>query len=481
MSNAIPVSAKLWIFNEPYAVQSISLSKGVGEFARASIEFQPNIQGAHALGQNDIDRIVRDLNIKIFSKEELEADVVLSVNDGNTETEFVGIANGCRGVVSASGNASFTIQATEVNRVLTGMNLNAYPSFEGQQEAISRATGSETFSPFVLAAGAEGSIGERIKKLYETAKKNHNGDDITSPHVKAVFEEMRQQNLRGEDFFLNVLEQSNTNPEWLENLNESGSLKLNNMLSRVLFTKQLNLWNALLQIANMCGLVYVGDWGPGGGRFRELDFVSETGTSLSSAVGVQSQTYVYGKPDIQAVGQVIGVGPFDTAVYEPFISRASNNQSNLRTYGIFPETPTPKSGKIERMLLPTFLQPSVSNNEEPDSASSDLLNSGQSASDAEKVAESTRAPFNGVNAEVDGLLNAVTSWCAQQYRILNSVGAVTKVTTPFVDLSVEPGSVAVIGEVNGILRNVSHNLTITANGGNATSNWTLGWVRGDNL
>lgn len=473
MSNteAIPVAVSATIEGSDMNVAGVALTRSIGELAKVALTVHADGEGI-PISESTIEQFAARFRDAVLLKSDAEPNVQVTVQAGAQRLQFAGILSGTSSNISAGGSVNFQVSAVERNRMLAGMNLNAYPSGTSGVDTIASNLLGESTAPFVASAQPRGSISERLLALYRTAKKEYSRGSSGSALAFQVQESQRAQNELLEEVFISAMTRSDTNPEWLQAIEEPINTQLNNMLSRMLFQSNRNLWDALLMIANTTGMVYVGNFDELGGRFRSIEFESLGGPDLLSA-GVSGRSFRMSKSYLQPIAQIVAMGPSDANTALPFSNLISRRTDQLRACGRFPEEPNPATGQIISLTLPSFLVPSL--RVEP--RSPDAEGDEKRTLDQARAAAANWAEKRGLDAERAESSNPlITRWCRQQYRRLATSGVQTSVGTPFTPTALEPGAAASAGSLAGILSSVSHTLSINGKSGQASSAFNLSHV-----
>jgi hypothetical protein len=468
MATAIPVTAACTVFGRGLPVAGINARKGIGELAAATISVHTRGDVASPITEQTVEQFADNFNQRILQKTDIAPDVRIVASAGG-EFEFEGVVTGCQANISASGSVTFGFSVIEMNRLLTSMDLNCYP--DGSTQVASNENRGEPRGPFVSQANPTGSIANRIRQLYEAAKQN--AAKLENSVKGEVFAAMRAQNLLVEPVFMSLLNRSDMEPDWMEEMPDVVSTQLNNVISELLFNSKLNLWEALLAIANQTGLIYAGGFGRTGGRFRQLDWDEDSGLDITRN-GVAGRNFTLGKRHIQPIGQVVAMGPSNMYSHIPWVSSESKKLSELQEIARYPDKPSPRSGKLLTMHAPTFLltYPPVEASKEERTT----VNDPEEAGAMDEIARNMKGKHDAVSSEVDAVNPLLKLWCRDQYRLLYTVGTKTSVTAPFTISGLEPGQRATSGSLNGIASTIQHNLSITADSGSATSVYQLAWV-----
>ena len=413
---------------------------------------------------NEVFEFASSVNSRILEKTDPEKDAFVSISFSGSTIEFEGVTSSCKANISTNGSVMLNFGISEINRLLSAMNFNAYPADTSLLTRSSKA--AESSHPFVMLANPTGSISDRIIKLYETAKKNFREDTGNNP-ADIVFEQQRKTNADLEQIFLDCMDRSEMNPDWISNLDSQGSTLLNDYLADVLFDKNLNLWDALLQIANKTNLVYTGSFVEGG-KFRRINFSGGRSLTSSANSGVR---FRLGRTTNQSIGQVISVPPSNDT-YSNILTRSKGGVTPIKAGGMWPETPAPKSGKIILVESPMWF---VHKRDLSDDSRKE--DPGNSEGDMEERADEWRSKNEKPKEKSKNLSEPLNSWCREKYRILKTKKVRIAVNNPIESDSSELAEGVSAGNLNGALDSVKHSVTITENSGSASTVYDIAYVQ----
>lgn len=462
---ALPVTAGVNVFGVDYPVEAVTLTKRIGAYSAgtANIQIQQNKKGQPISGE-ELGQMANAFKTAILDKTDTEPNVKVNLVN---QINFEGILMGVQGGINASGSASFNISFAEPNVMLNSMNLNCYPS---DVNMLSNTNKIEVRHPFTAKADVGGSIASRILKLYEVAKSS---TSKTETWADRVWERQREINELMEPTFFSLLRRSeqSTNPDWLQNANDSVSIRATDEIAQILFTKRLNLWQALMNIANQFNLIYVGDF-TNGGFFKQLD-LEGSGSDLTAGP-TKTRNLTLGRSSQQAIGQVTAYTAAKNAHATKFLKNTGNGQNltGRTLLASYPPTPAPANGKSIQTTAPSwFAVEHETKNRVVDRIVDKTDNDIKALSEAMSQYNKEEQEIKTKNSE------ALKLWCRDKYFLLRSQNFKAVAVKPLTTNEFELGSPAqVYSDISGVLSSVRHTLRVKENSGNATTKYGISYV-----
>ena len=459
------IKASVTVLGTSYPVQSIRLSKSIGHLTigSASIQMQQSSK-AQPVSGDEVASLARAFNNAVLNKTDATPNVEVNLVD---QINFSGILLGCNGSIDAKGSASFSINFAEPAYMLNAMNLSCYPSGVPQSKILSKV---EVKHPFADLSQATGPISLRIAQLYRTALSNFK---TTGTYVDRIFEQQRQINTGLASVFGGVIQRSNanTNAEWLENDNAVLSAHLNDVLATTLFSSSLNLWQALMNIANQTNLIYVGDF-ERGGYFRQLEL--EGGGGNLAAPPISTRALSLGRSGEQAIGQVSAYAPERDAYHGEFNYRSGSTDKSRILLSAYPDTPLPANGKIITMEAPSWFV--IGRETAVRDIGRNKMN-GKTGAEVDLVLADMKKPNEELTVNKETVKDQLRLWCRDKYNLLRARNISASIRRPFTTNELELGTPGDVAEgVSGILNGVTHDVAINGNSGAAYTTYDVRYV-----
>lgn len=460
---ALPVRVGLKVFGKPVPCSAVRLRKSLGQLASCTATIQlPSGKGAQSIDGSELEAFGASVVRRLLLRDTMAFDFQLSLA-GSDSLTFNGYVIGGDGSIDANGSLIYTIKASEPNILLNSMSLGCYNVPGAQSSGMVRAAQeAEGVHPVVAKMKPEGSLGERILDVYRKAKDLHEDLPPTNPLSEAMAAQ-RETNKLVENLFFRTIALSQTNPDWIQEVNPVVSTNINNTLAQILLSRN-TVWEALMKIANIFQLDYVGSFS-GPGYFRSLDVGKAARYTLNNSPR-SGRSFTLGTITTQTISQVIAVSRNDAPSESGIVGE---NNSRPQVVGKFPATPASRLGKVLIVEAPTFL--GLSHIIDPSELSVENFEQDRQAGleDARRIAAGDAGLATKVQQRVTAIKTIADAWCRDYFLRIATRDIRASVTKPLTLSNIDLGAAATVGWFNGVVADVDHSLTISENTGKAST------------
>lgn len=457
------------ILGRSYPIQNLVFNKKFGMLADAGATLQLAESPGSPIDSESVFDFASSVIDGITDKTGPEPNFDVTIESGSSgRINFKGIVVGGSVSISASGNLMLRVRALERAKLMEAMSLTVYRPKDADFSASDGSRHSEVKYPYA-AAGGDGSISDRILNMYEEAKNNNRTDD-SHPLAEAYRNQM-SVNERLEEVFKETLENSETNPEWLQNLNSDASLKLNNAISKILFVSRGDLWSSLMALMNRVSMAYTGGIS-GPGKFTEIKIKdAESGGENLAADPASDVGYTLSANRSFALGKVLAVG--SERNYVRYSAFAGSGSDDVHMAGEFPEQdPEPENGKIAVFRAPSYFTLGENLKKEGHDEFE-----GDSRDEMKNKADEMKEESRKKNSNAEKISGLINDWAENQYLKLRTQSLFARVSKPFVADELELDSPVSVNDSKGLLTSLKYSVQISNESADAETVYGVGYLQ----